>query len=406
MRKVCVENITPGMVLGENLVGMDGAVVAQKGEVIEDEYLDVMDDIGLDAIKVDIDDAESDELLLEWVEGYVRKFFTYVDPDNEAFEEVFRHVMVRTYNAVEAGWELPCDYELTAQSFEHLRDLFFKGQGKPEDIVKHETELASFPDVYFKIKEVMDSPTSSATDVAQVVANDISLSAKLLKVVNSPFYGFATSIDSVEHAVSLIGMEELGTLALGISTISYFKDIPPELMDMRMFWKHSLSCAIFSKLIGGHIAGNRGERYFTAGLLHDVGRLILFKNMPYGSTQALLFARENMVPLVEAESVVFEYDHSTVADILLNAWQFPSELTDMITHHHSPMGSAEPKDAAIIQLADNLANAVAINDGGMYVLPGMDERVWRALELDSELIGKFIASFDESIDDIMKVFVG
>jgi putative nucleotidyltransferase with HDIG domain len=137
--------------------------------------------------------------------------------------------------------------------------------------------------------------------------------------------------------VSLLGVKEVSNLALGISTINLFKDIPPELIDMRTFWKNSISVGIFSKLLAARVRGANTERLFTGGLLHDVGRLILFKKLPYASTQALIHARSNMLPVVDAEADVFGYDHTEVGRTLLTAWNFPQEMIDLVRHHHSPM---------------------------------------------------------------------
>ena len=237
-----------------------------------------------------------------------------------------------------------------------------------------------------------------------MVNTDVGLSAKLLKLVNSPFFGFTTTIDSVTRAVSLVGVKELSTLALGISTINFFKDIPAELMDMAVFWKHSLRCAIFAKLLAVR-QGLPSDRFFTGGLLHDVGRLVMFKNMPYASTEAMLYARGAMVPLVEAEAEVLGFDHTEVGRLLLGQWQFPPNLTMLIAHHHDPGSAADPREAAVLQLADNLANAAEIAAGGMYVLPGMERAAWDSLALEVEDLEEVMALHDAHIEDITATFL-
>lgn len=237
-----------------------------------------------------------------------------------------------------------------------------------------------------------------------MVSTDIGLSGKLLKLVNSPFYGLATHVDSIARAIAMVGMKELSTLALGISTINFFKDIPPELIDMKVFWKHSLSCGVFGKLLAGKM-GLKSERFFTAGLLHDAGRLIIFKNMPYASVQALLFARRSMIPMVEAEKEVLGYDHTEVGRLLLASWKFPDSLVELIAHHHSSYSATDPREAAVIQLADNLANAAEISSGGMFVLPGMAEGAWERLGLKPEDLNAIFETHDRHINEIAKAFL-
>jgi putative nucleotidyltransferase with HDIG domain len=393
------------MILARNVSGADGSLLLEKGLSLLPEHIELLSASGHGSVMVQPAQAKLDQQrVVNQCADYVRSFFIYVDPDSPVLNEIFRLTLEQTVTAVQKGWDLPCQSELKAYDVEHLDDLFLIDEGSPDDIVTHETNLVSFPDIYFKIKEVLDSPSSSADDIARVVNTDMSLTARLLKLVNSPFFGFPTTIDSVARAVSLIGVRELSTLALGISAINFFKDIPPELISMKVFWRHSLSCAVFGKLIAAK-ANLPAERFFTAGLLHDAGRLILFKNMPRASTQALLFARNHLVPLVDAENQVMAYDHTTLGRRLLEAWQFPGTLTDIIAHHHTPMAAASPREAAVIQLADNLANAAEISAGGMFVLPGMDVEAWDLLGLNIREIKHLFASHARNIDEIVNSFL-
>lgn len=173
---------------------------------------------------------------------------------------------------------------------------------------------------------------------------------------------------------------------------------------MEAFWRHSISCGIFGKLLASRIQKEGAERYFTAGLLHDIGRLVLFKHMPYASTDALLYARNDTVPLPEAEDSVFGYNHTYISRLLLQEWNFPSEIEDLIANHHSPAEAENPRDAAVIQLADNMANAADITNGGMFILPGMETSEWELLGLDAEVLGKVFDLHDQAIDDLSRAF--
>lgn len=339
-------------------------------------------------------------------DDHVRRFFMYVDPDHEAILAIYAVALARTAQAMEKGWTIPDPEQLMPSNVEHLRDMFYQEQkGGAKEMVDAETQVASFPDVYFRLREVLEKSVSSSKDVAGVVSTDVGLTAKLLRLVNSPLYGFAERIDSVTHAVSLLGVKEVSNLALGISTINFFKDIPPELMDMRTFWKHSISVGIFAKLLAGQIKNAPTERLFTGGLLHDVGRLILFKKLPYASTQALIYARENMVPLVDAEQETFGYDHTDVGRTLLEAWNFPAEMTELVARHHNPKEAAEPLEPGVIQVADNLANAAEISAGGKFVLPGIDQGVWEGMGIPASSIESLMELYDLHIEEVFESFL-
>lgn len=348
---------------------------------------------------------ESVEAMLSLSEEYVRNFFMYTDHDNEAIAEIYRLSVFRTSAALRLGWELPEEDARLLRNTEYLKDAFEPGSVDPKALADSETQLASFPDVYFRIKEVLDSPASSADDVARIVSNDMELTAKLLKLVNSPFYGLLETVEDVAHAIALVGVTEVSNLALGMSAMKVFKDIPPELMDVKTFWKHSVSCGVFAKLIASRIPGLKADKFFTAGLLHDVGRLVIFKKLPYASVQTLLYARENMLPLVDAERDMLGFDHTEVGNKLLSVWKFPSGLVDAVTWHHAPGYAQDPTAASIIQLADNLANAMEISSGGMYVLPGLEDGAWERLPLKPSDLVVIAGLFDSHIDELFNALL-
>ena len=400
-----LDELKTGMVLSSDLKSSDGRLLFRAGTELEERHVELLKRVGVAEAEVEEERCELSEGLLRDIEDYVRDFFLYVNPDFEPAIQMFQIALDLTGYAVANGCKLPGVNERRASSVEHMEDLFLKGMGAPETIVKHETELTSFPDIYFRIREVLEDESASADRIAKVVSTDMSLSAKLIKLVNSPLYGFPQTIDSISRAVALVGAKELSTLALGISAINYFKDIPPELVDMKSFWRHSITCGIFGKIIAGTQAGLSPERFFIAGLLHDVGRLIMFKKLPYASTEAMLFARENSIPLVEAERSVMDFCHTDISLPLLKSWKFPEGLSNMINYHHNPMEFPNPLEPAIIHVADNLTNAVEIAQGGMYVLPGIDEQAWDLLGLKADsFLREAVDKHSEQIDTIMSAF--
>lgn len=405
MKKVCTEHLQPGMEVGKNIAGADGSVFIAKGTILRAEQIEDLLDLGVNAVSVVAQGKEADQKdLARRCEEYVRPFFYYVDPGSPLFNAMYRESLKSTmHRLVKArGWVLPCAQELRASAHQLRRDLFFVGEGGPEDIVNKEMELISFPDTYFKLQDILKSPNCTAGHVAEVVRLDINLSAKLLRLVNSPLYAYTQKIDSIERAVALIGVAGVSSLALGITAINCFRDIPPDLIDVPTFWRHSLSCAIFSKWLAKAV--NWGEeQFFTCGLLHDVGRLVLLKNLPYASLQFLLYARGSFVPLVEAERVILGYDHTQVGEKLLKAWECPAQLIGPVGGHHAPLSSSNAKESAIIQLADNLANAYAIAYGGTYVLPGMQSEAWELLGLDTQDVLSMFKAHEEALQEISEL---
>lgn len=403
--RVCTEHLEPGMVLWANVPGADGGVLLAKGTALGGNDIALLLEARIPAVNVRRDSIAEPR---EWEERlcleYVRRFFIYVNPDEPFFVELYRATVLRVLEARRHGFDLRCADEIEARSVEHLSDAFFRNDLTLDGLVLHETQLASFPDIYFKLRQVIDAPASSAKDIAQIVGSDVGLAGRLLKLVNSPFYGLSSRVDSIERAVSLIGARELSTLALGITTINFFKDIPPELVDMRSFWRHSLSCAVFCKLLADY-ANLPRERMFIAGLLHDAGRLLLFKDMPYASVQAMIHARSNMFPLPEAERDIFGFTHAAVGRRLLEEWNFPPAIVEAVGHHHDDAHAAESAEGAVVQLADILANAVEISAGGVYVVPGCPSGAVERTGLPLRDIPRVLAAHDAAIDELVKALL-
>ncbi|WP_028575533.1 HDOD domain-containing protein [Desulfonatronovibrio hydrogenovorans] len=407
MKKVCTEHLQPGMEIGKDVPGVDDSVFIPKGTLLSVGHIQGLIDLGISWVRV-ISQGEQEDLedLARRCQEHVRPYFNYVDPDSPVFNSLYREVLESTMSRlVQAGdWVLPCGHEFRATEHQGMRDLFFKEEGGPEDIVSHEMELISVPDTYFRLQEILKSPDSSARHVADVVRLDVNLTAKLLRLVNSPIYAFPSQVDSIERAVAIIGVEGVSSLALGIIAMPMFKDIPSDLMDVSTFWRHSISCAIFSKELA-RLCGFEGEQFFTAGLLHDVGRLLLLKNLPQAYLQVLLHARGNTLPLPEAEEVILGFNHAGLGEKLLRAWGCPDRLASLVGNHHQAKGSDLPRQAAIIQLADNMAVAFAIAGGWSYVLPGMEDDFWQELKLGTNQVVDLFQKHGEALRQVSHMLI-
>ncbi len=147
---------------------------------------------------------------------------------------------------------------------------------RPNELVQSAMRLASLPSIYLRLTEVTTDGRSTSTDVARVIQEDPSLSARLLRLVNSAFYGFPSRVDTITQAINLVGTNQVMELALASSVLRAFEGIPRDRVDMDGFWRHSIGTAIAARAIALRRRVASAERYFVAGLLHDVGRLVLF----------------------------------------------------------------------------------------------------------------------------------
>jgi HD-like signal output (HDOD) protein len=411
-----VDQLKPGMVLGRDLLDEDGRIILPQGSVLRQSHLGRLKAWGVR--HAEVEGIRQEDLMRDSVSGIdpdvmnlsrekAAKFFYLFDLAHPVDAELFRVASLKIANELSEGRVM---HHLNADLLEEYAPLW--DPEIPEDeaprlsrILGDEIELSSFPDIYFKIIEVLDSPLSSAGQAADVVGQDTSLSAKLLKLVNSAYFGFMSKIDSIQRAITLVGHHELSTLALGISVIHYFKDIPRELIDMGAFWRHSIACGTFARILAGLKGMGSEEPYFVAGLLHDIGRLILFMKAPRATTKAMVQAFQVPTSLAEAERDVLGYDHAAVGGLLLQEWRFPSHLVEMVRLHHGPDKAPGSLGPAIIHLADVLAVAYGIGQISMELVPKIDSSAWETVGLSPDVFATVFSEAERQINDINTILL-
>jgi len=408
-----IDDCTTGMILDADLTGDGGRVLLPAGACLSDSLLAALKGRGVTAISIrgqSVDSAQPGdfpEKILIQSEEYVRNFFMFVDLNQQAAFELYQLCLPRVAARIAAGWIPPTgQWDEAPDEGGQPPDMFFKDEGALEDLVASEVSLASFPDVYLKLLEVLHSPHSTLEEASAIITKDVGLAGKILKLVNSPFYGAPSAVDSIPRAVMILGLREISSLAMGVSAIAAFRDIPPKLINMRSFWRHSFTCAVLAKILAGLAGGVPGERMFTAALLHDVGRLVIIKKLPNAAAYAMRYARAGFLPLIEGERDVLGFDHATVGGRLLAAWKLPETLCASVLFHHDPAGAPEPREAAIIQLADNLARAMEVSEGGWAAIPGVDPELYAALNLPYGALFQAVESAESQTQGLLGAFFG
>ncbi|MDH3829953.1 MAG: HDOD domain-containing protein, partial [Desulfobacterales bacterium] len=250
-----------------------------------------------------------------------------------------------------------------------------------QKLSKEKLTLPEIPSIVFELNEVIANPLSSAEDIAQVVTRSPSLTALLLKIVNSPFYGFPSKIDKISLAVTLIGTREISGLALGISLISLFNNIPKEILSMHSFLRHSLACGIISRILAAHKNLPQTEQLFVSGLLHDLGRLILYSYFPDESRNLLSRARSSDTLLYLQENDDLGCNHTHLIKHLLQLWKLPMALENNVFFHHSPLEAQQPIPATLVHLADIITNGLGIGTSGERFVPPLDHAAWENIGL-------------------------
>lgn len=269
----------------------------------------------------------------------------------------------------------------------------------PQALVNKSLELVSAPTTYARLDALISDPDSAIDDISAVINTDPALTTRLLKIVNSPFYGFPSQINTISRAITIIGTRELTHLVLATSVMNAFRGIPANLMDMDTFWRHSLACAITAKYLAEATHQTNHEQYFIAGLLHNIGSLVLYQSVPELAREAINSARFGHEVLHEAEKRIIGFDHAEVGAILIQNWRVPESLAQVARYHHQP-GKAEQDqlEVSIVHIADILVSSVPFGHNGDQHVPPMDEGAWQHLNLKPEAMPSLLFNVSRQLD--------
>jgi len=415
MGTINLSEIKPDMVLADDLKNQNGRFLLSKGTKLTSKNIRVLKMWGVVEAEIegltkhDVEEhviSEIDPATIEAAEKKARKLFAHTDLEFSATYELFRCCKMRIAEAIKSNDPLENFNFQTLATGNKIQDTAAEEimpRINPVELVQKDINLSSLPSVFVQINETIQNPTSSATDIANVIGNDVSLSAKLLKIVNSSFYGFPSEVDTLTRAVSILGTRQLSTLAIGINIINTFNNIPDSLIDMKSFWEHSIACGTLSRIIASYKGIQNTERLFLAGLIHDIGRLVLYNYAPINARNALWKARRDNRLLLELEHETMNFDHTELGALLLSEWGLPKSLENSVKHHHSPSNSQDPLEPAIVHLANITTIALGIGSSGERFVPPLEPNAWECIGLSPNILPFTIEQLDNQLEDILRV---
>lgn len=414
---ISVEDMAPGMVIAEDIFDCNGRFLLGKGVKITPNHLRVLKIWGVTEARIegvterDVHRATASRLnpaLLQSAAQKMKIRFRHANVEHEAMRELFRLCAFRAAHQMTNG-ESPAgvsDEEFSSPS--DGKRLELKQKPWPtacaRELVHKDIKLPALPTIFFQLNDALNDPRSSAKDIATIIKNDTSLSAKLLKLANSPIYRYASKVETVSRAVTLIGTKEIGVLALGITVMTCFRGVSQDLIDMASFWKHSVACGIAARMMASFKRISNIERLFTAGLLHDIGRMVIYKYLPDEAEEALVQARFEDVPLYRTELQTFGLNHATMGGLFLKEWRFPVSIENSVRYHHSPMKSRDPLEPAIISVADIVVNALGLGSGGEICVLPLDPDAWKLLGFPKSIFSTLIKQVDRQVEETTRIF--
>ena len=262
-------------------------------------------------------------------------------------------------------------------------------------------DLPALPDVVARVLELTDSKTSTAGDLERVISTDQALAGKILRVVNSAFYGSAGKVSTISHAVMVLGVKQLRNLTLSVAAMSLVKARMPHMAEhQKEFWRHSLGTGAGAAAIARRLDLGRdvADEAFTGGLLHDLGRLFLLGYFFSFFSETMMLSAQKGIPTREAEQELLGIDHAEIGVMLGNHWHFPPPLLAVIERHHGPLGDDEHFPlCACVHIGDSLTSNLDAHELA-EVSPVLPEALaWS--KLTPEAMAEISAEIAEKIRD-------
>ena len=245
--------------------------------------------------------------------------------------------------------------------------------------VEQTTSIATVPHIVASIGALMNAPSPSTADIAEEIGKDQVLTAKVLKVVNSGFCGFSRPVTTIRHALVMLGLDVVRTLVSGASIIDVFAERSGQLEGL---WEHSVATARASHGLAAAAGMEKPEEVAVAGLLHDIGKLIIAECFPDAGTEIRRVAAARGCAILDAEMDVLGVGHPEVGMWLLKKWSLPSKLVYPVAYHNNFHTSRDHADrTAIVHLADALVRAKGIGDAGDALVPAINADAWKLIDL-------------------------
>ncbi len=264
-------------------------------------------------------------------------------------------------------------------------------------------KLPTLPYIVTTLNDLIRNPHTSASDIHKIIMKDQALSSRILKLVNSAFYGFSERISSVSHAIVILGFNTVKNVALTASVFDMFpKDKSADtLFDRQAYWLHSLACAGTARLIATKVKLPSAEDIFVAGLMHDIGKLVLDQFVHEKFVEIVKVVHDRNILIKDAEEEILEgVNHSQVGAWLATRWKLPTGLVQMIGLHHRPeLADQLMKPAACIHLADILVRSLNIGTGGDNKMPMINKEAWESLGLSYKDIDEIMAAIEKELKE-------
>ena len=279
-----------------------------------------------------------------------------------------------------------------------------------KSLVQNTRTLFSLPDVLICINQLIDDPNSQVNDLAETILCDAGLAARLLRLANSAYYKPQRRVETVSHAIILLGHRQVRDLVMTTVAVSIFKGLPPELVNMDRFWLHSIRCGSAARHLAQYRRLHETEHFFIAGLLHGIGKLVLYSQYPERYREVLELAGEDESARIAAERRIFKFTYADVGAELLKSWRLYNHLHMAVAYHLDPSRAPATYrlEATILHVAVQIANSMPA-EADVFSDPTMDDTavdfvpLTKLLNLQPELLAALPTEIDLQAREIFEI---
>jgi putative nucleotidyltransferase with HDIG domain len=276
----------------------------------------------------------------------------------------------------------------------------------PKSLVQNLDRLVSLPDVCIKVNQILGTPDYSVSEVADIITQDADISGRLLRLVNSPVFGQRSKIETLSRAITLIGADELRNLVLATAAQRTFTGIPEEMVNMTDFWRHSVTTGVMAKALAERCHILHSERLLVMGVLHDIGRLVIYLSLPDESRDILHITGDDNWILPETEQEILGFTHLEVGAELMRSWQLPDSFIEVARYHNGPLDTFDHSlEVSLIHIAKAVANGHMVGLSVKEMLWAIQPVAWETTGLSAEevasLVDEMVAKSEQAMDMIL-----
>lgn len=276
-----------------------------------------------------------------------------------------------------------------------------------EMLIVEVDKLVSLPDIYYRLEEAIVDPRSTTDRIAELLRSDADLCARMLRVANSAFYSFPTKIETIERAVSTVGLRQIRELVLITSVVKAFEGIPSGTVNMATFWEHSVAVAIMSRELGTCARIPNADSFYIPGLLHDIGRLVMYLKLPLLMRDLLQQREASGQAMYLLERNILDYSHAEIGGRLLEFWKLPQSIWEPVVTHHEPRKGGEYSLAACaIHIADGWVNTNFLGSSGSGFELSINPEALERINVDIEEVDRIGALAAEQTNAVVRQFMG